>query len=247
MMKIKRKIIEIDEELCTGCGQCILSCAEGAIELVNGKAKVISDNLCDGLGACIGECPENALKIIERDAAEFDEKAVEEHLANIKERPVEHEEKTMACGCSSTHIQMFVPSSAEGSNHHESHVPHASELSHWPVKINLVTPMSPFLKGADLLIAADCTSVAYAGFHKDFLKEKVVMIGCPKFDNVDAYVQKLADIFKHAGIKSITTLIMEVPCCAGMLMIVKKALDQSGKDIPVQEVIISTRGKVKEK
>jgi ferredoxin len=247
MMKIKRKIIEIDEELCNGCGQCILSCAEGAIELVNGKAKVISDNLCDGLGACIGECPENALKIIERDASEFDEKAVEEHLATIKERPVAHEEKTMACGCSSAHIQMFVPSSAEGANRHEAHVTPASELSHWPVKIKLVSPSAPFLKGADLLIAADCTSFAYAGFHKDFLKEKVVMIGCPKFDDVDAYVQKLADIFMHADIKSITTLIMEVPCCAGMLMLVKKALDQSGKDIPVQEIIISTRGKVKEK
>jgi ferredoxin len=240
-MKTLRKIIEIDDELCDGCGECIPSCAEGALEIVDGKAQVIADKLCDGLGACLGECPTGALKVIEREADEFDEEAVEEHLA-------EKEKKHMPCGCPSTQIQTFVPIES----HPEAQIPSAmgtedeSALSHWPVQIRLIPPKAPFLKGADLLVLADCAAVAYSRLQSDFIKGKVVMMGCPKFDGADEYIEKFAEIFKTAGIKSITTAYMEVPCCSGLPMIVKKGLEASGQAIPINDVIISTRGKLME-
>ncbi|OQY04642.1 MAG: 4Fe-4S ferredoxin [Desulfobacteraceae bacterium 4572_123] len=238
-MKVKRKIIEIDEELCNGCGQCVLACAEGAIQIIDGKAKVISDNLCDGLGACIGDCPEDALKIIERDAEEYDEVAVEKHLAKEKEPPV------MACGCPSTHIQTFAPaSSCEQANIPASIEDARSTLTHWPVQIRLVPAHAPFLKGADLLILADCCAVAYPRLHNDLLNDKVVMMGCPKFDDIDAYVEKFADIFKTSNIRSITAVVMEVPCCSGLPMIIKKGMELAGKEIPVEKIVISTRGEI---
>jgi ferredoxin len=242
-MKVSRKIIEIDEELCDGCGQCVPSCAEGALEIVDGKAKIIADKLCDGLGACLGECPTGALRVIEREADEFDEEAVEEHLT-VKETA--EEKQHIPCGCPSTQIQTFVPIES----HPKSQISPAagtgpeSALSHWPVQIRLIPPKAPFLKGADLLVLADCVSVAYANLHKDFMRGKVVMMGCPKFDGAEEYIEKFAEIFKTAGIKSITTVYMEVPCCSGLPMIVKKGLEKSGKTISMNDVIISRRGKV---
>ncbi len=246
-MKVMRKIIEIDEERCNGCGNCVTACAEGAIEIIDGVAKVIADKYCDGLGACIGDCPEDALKIIEREADDFDEAAVEELLKQKETQKKEGE--TIACGCPSSVVKTFPMAGGSepcGCADNASAQPAGgpSALGHWPVQIKLVPAGAPFLKGADLLIAADCVPVAYPSFHADFLKGKAVMIGCPKFDDADEYVEKLAQVFASSGIKSITCLIMEVPCCSGLPMIIKKALEKSGADIPCKEIVVSARGEI---
>jgi Pyruvate/2-oxoacid:ferredoxin oxidoreductase delta subunit len=243
-MKGTRKIIEIDDELCDGCGQCVPSCAEGAIEIVNGKAKLVADKYCDGLGACLGECPTGALTIVEREAEAFDEEAVHKHLnsANQKNEPLE---PTLPCGCPSAEIKSFEPRLSDqkalrplvgGSA--------ASALSHWPVQIRLVPPDAPFLKKADLLVAADCTPFAYGNFHEDFLKGRVALVGCPKFDDVNSYVDKFSNIFSVNDINSILVLVMEVPCCRGLPKIVEKALEMTKKPIPARVVEISRRGTI---
>ena len=210
----KRNIIKINEDKCNGCGECVLSCAEGAIRIVNGKAKLISEKYCDGLGACLGECPMGAITIEERNAEEFSENLVEEHLAEIKADAVpwkhEHNQK--------------------------------SELSNWPVKLNLVNPQAPYFKDADLVVAADCVPAAFGNFHNDFLKQKTLVIGCPKFDDIQYYTRKLTEIFKNSGVKSITIARMEVPCCAGLTRLVERALEASGKNIPLSENIITIKG-----
>jgi len=237
-MKVKRKIIKIDDELCDGCGVCVPSCAEGAIEVVDGKARVVAEKYCDGLGACLRECPKGALIVEEREAEEFDEKAVEDYLAS-REKEEPGQEIPMAQACSSARLQTFVPKHLA----EETTAP-ASALSHWPVQINLVPPTAPFLKGADLLVAADCAPVAYPSFHRDFLKGKAVMVGCPKFDDVKGYVEKFADIFRSANIKSVTVLDMEVPCCSALPKIVKRGMELAGKSVPLEEVVISARGEI---
>jgi Pyruvate/2-oxoacid:ferredoxin oxidoreductase delta subunit len=244
-MQLKRKIIQIDEEKCDGCGNCAISCAEGALVIVDGKAKVISDNLCDGLGACIGECPRDALHIIEREADAFDEAAVEAHLATQEQESPPKVEKSMPCGCPSTMIQTFSPCSRANRPVRQA-ATESSALSHWPVQIRLIPPNAPFLKGADLLVVADCVPVAFPSLHRDFLDGKAVMIGCPKFDNADEYIDKFAAIFKTAGIKSVATVIMEVPCCSGLPMMVKKGMDKAGVQIPSTQVVVSTRGEILE-
>jgi Pyruvate/2-oxoacid:ferredoxin oxidoreductase delta subunit len=246
-MKITRKIIEIDEEKCTGCGNCVIACAEGAIEIIDGVAKVIADKYCDGLGACIGDCPEDALKIIEREADEFDEEAVEELLKKQAENKKAPE--TIACGCPSTAMKTFPVAGKSdpcgcANNPKVQTTGGPSALGHWPVQIRLVPPGAPFLKNADLLIAADCVPVAYPNFHADFLKGRAVMIGCPKFDDAQENVNKLAAVFKESQIKSITSVVMEVPCCSALPMIVKKAFEKSGVDIPFKEVVVSARGEI---
>jgi len=242
-MKVKRKIIEINEELCDGCGQCVLACAEGAIEIIDGKAKVISDNLCDGLGACIGDCPQGALKIVERETEEFDEDAVEKHLEQQKKAAPMLD--TLPCGCPSTHIQEFIPSTpCSVANQPASLEPAESALSHWPIKIKLIPSNAPFLKGADLLVVADCVPAVYPALHRDFLKGKKIMIGCPKFDNKESYIEKFTEIFKTAGIKSITCLIMEVPCCSGLPGIINKAMEKAGITIPLENVVINNKGEI---
>lgn len=243
-MKIMRKIIEIDEELCDGCGQCVPSCAEGAIELIDGKARLVAEKYCDGLGACLGECPNGALRVTEREAEDFDEEAVEDFLKE-KESAVKPEGLGMAQGCPSARLQTFAsPSACQEANIPSTQTDGSSALSHWPVQIHLVPPTAPFLKGADLLVAADCTPVAYSNFHRDFISGKVVMVGCPKFDDVDSYIQKFIDIFKTAGIKSVTTVVMEVPCCSALPVILIRAMEAAGKEIPMEQVIISTRGDI---
>ncbi len=240
-MKVKRKIIEIDEELCDGCGQCVTSCAEGALQIIDGKAKVVSDNFCDGLGACIGECPTGALQIIEREADEFDVEAVEKHLHNKQKKDVV-KEPVSPCGCQSAGVQIFTCKDANK----PSFIGEAgdSALSHWPIQIKLVPAKAPFLKGADLLVLADCVPVSFPTLHRDFLKGKAVMMGCPKFDDVQEYIDKFADVFKTAGIKSATAVIMEVPCCSGLPMIVKKGMEKAGVNVPMETVVISTKGKI---
>lgn len=241
-MKTIRKIIHIDEELCDGCGECVPGCAEGALEIVDGKAKLVKESYCDGLGACLGECPNGAITMIEREAEDFDEQEVEIYL-KAKEKGVRPQSESLACGCPSTQIQTFIPS-APGGNKEEPAQGIESRLSHWPVQIRLVPPDAPFLKGAELLIAADCTPIAYPDFHRDFIDGRVVMMGCPKFDDTDEYIRKFAEIFKQAEIKGIKVAIMEVPCCSAMPVMLKKAMDMAGKDIPIEEIVIGTRGDI---
>jgi Pyruvate/2-oxoacid:ferredoxin oxidoreductase delta subunit len=235
-----RKIIEIDDELCNGCGECIPSCAEGALEIVAGKARMIAEKYCDGLGACLGECPRAALRIIAREADDFDEEAVEELLGKKKSPAA-----PVGGGCPSAQLQSFKPRSpCQAANQPLSNVGGSgrSALAHWPVQIRLVPPTAPFLKNADLLVAADCTAVAYPEFHRDFLLGKAVMMGCPKFDDQPGYIQKFKEVFATAELKSITLLIMEVPCCGAMRGIIAEALKQSGQDIKVNEAVVSVNG-----
>jgi ferredoxin len=246
-VKTKRKIIEIDEERCSGCGQCANACAEGAIRIIEGKARLVSEEYCDGLGACLGECPEGALTITERESEEFDPAAVEAHLAPKSVKTAnEPPAAGQACGCPSRQIEVFSSSlPASGQTSETTDLP--SALSHWPVQIRLIPPSAPFLKGADLLVAADCTPLAYAGFHRNLLPGKVVMMGCPKFDDVEEYVERFTEIFRTAGIKSVTAVDMEVPCCSKLPMILRKALSLSKKRIPLEEIVIGRRGRILQK
>ena len=242
-MKITRKIIEIDEDLCDGCGQCVPSCAEGAIAVIAGKARLVADKYCDGLGACLAECPAGALSVVEREAEAFDEKAVEEFL-NDREKTTSAKETPLPCGCPSSQLQSFAPLTSLGGTKAVAGEPGASALTHWPVQIRLVPPHAPFLKGADLVVAADCTPFAYPHFHRDFLQGKVVLVGCPKFDDVKFYVQRFAEIFNTAGIKSVSIVSMEVPCCQGLPMIVEKAMKMAKTHVPLEKVVISARGHI---
>lgn len=240
-MKTTRKIIQIDENLCDGCGQCVPSCAEGAIQLIEGKAKLLADRYCDGLGACLGECPQGALTIIEREADEFDEEAVEARLSMQQSE----EPAAQACQCPSSQVRSFeAPRPGKAREALEKGEGHVSELRHWPVQIRLVPPHAPFLKNAHLLITADCTAVACPNFHRDFLRDRAIMMGCPKFDSQNEYIQKFADIFSNADIKDVTVLVMEVPCCQGLPYMVEKGLQMSGKQIPVEKVIVNSRGAI---
>ena len=242
-MQTRRKIIEIDEELCDGCGQCVIACAEGALQVIDGKARVISDNLCDGIGACIGDCPQGALKIVEREAEEFDPEAVEEHLSQL-ETKAGPDESASACGCPSTQIQSFAAVETGGKKAPAGNAAAESRLSHWPVQIRLVPADAPFLKGADLLVLADCVAVAYPALHKELLEGRAVMMGCPKFDDVDSYAAKFADVIRQAGLNSITVVTMEVPCCSSLPGIVKKGMSEAGRVLPYREMVISQRGEV---
>ncbi len=239
-MKITRKIIQIDDELCNGCGQCVPDCAEGSLQIINGKARLVADKLCDGLGACLGSCPTGALQIIEREADEFDEEAVEHFLANKAKESVPPQRPG---GCPSAQLQTLRPMSPCQS----ANVPGAqtgSALSHWPVQIRLIPATAPFLENCDLLVAADCTAVAYAGIQKKYIEGRVVMMGCPKFDDQQLYVDRFTEIFRTRTLKSLTILIMEVPCCHSMLQIIKQAYDAARPDLPIRQVVISTRGEV---
>lgn len=243
-MKLKRKIIEIDEEKCNGCGQCVEACAEGAIQLVNGKARLVADNYCDGLAACVGECPVGALKIVEREADDFDAEAAEHFVQYLKAQRSELQTgEVLPCGCPSTKMEMF-GTPCEAANQPVSQANSDSALTHWPVQIRLVPPSAPFLQKAHLLVASDCAPVAYPDFHRDFLQGRTVLVGCPKFDDTKDYINKFAEIFKVADIRSVTILIMEVPCCSKMPMIVREGMALAGKEIPVEIAVVSGRGKI---
>ncbi len=241
-MKILRKIIQIDEELCNGCGQCVPDCAEGSLQIIDGKARLVADKLCDGLGACLGSCPTGALKIIEREADEFDEEAVHQFLAG-KENKTPIPAMAHGSGCPSARLQTHAPMSpCQRANMPSTQA--GSALSHWPVQIRLIPPTAPFLENCDLLVAADCTAVAYAGLQQDYLAGRVVMMGCPKFDDQQLYVDRFTEIFRNRKLNSLTILIMEVPCCHAMLQIIKKAWDTVKPDVPVRHVVVSTRGEI---
>ncbi|MSN25275.1 MAG: 4Fe-4S ferredoxin [Geobacter sp.] len=242
-----RKIVKIDQDKCDGCGLCVPSCAEGAIKMINGKAVLSADNLCDGLGACLGECPRDAITVEEREADEFDEAAVEKHLAaQGKPAPVHAPQPTAhnhGGGCPGSRAMSFerpqdsAPSAAAGSQQ--------SQLAQWPVQLHLVSTTAPYFQGTDLLITADCVPVAYAGYHEDFLKGKAVVMGCPKLDDNNFYQQKLTELFSKSDVKSITVLKMEVPCCGGIAVAARQALAASGKQIPYKEVTIGIKGEIK--
>ena len=234
-----RKIIKIDEKRCNGCGLCVPACVEGALQIVDGKAKLVSETYCDGLGACLGECPQGAITIEERVAEEFDEPAARLHMAG-KETAGEK----LPCGCPSSVVTEFERGATEEAAF-EGTAALRSMLGHWPVQLTLVPPTAPFLQDTDVVLTADCVPFAYAGFHRDFLRGRSVLVACPKLDDFQAHLRKLTDVLKHSSIKSLTIVRMEVPCCAGLTHMVQQALKQSGKDIPVREVIISIKGEPK--
>jgi NAD-dependent dihydropyrimidine dehydrogenase PreA subunit len=248
-----RKIVRIDPDKCNGCGECVPSCAEGAIKIIDGKAVLAADNLCDGLGACLGECPLNAITVEEREADEFDEAAVEQHLAaQGRPAPIQQHAPQQAVpahnhhaggGCPGSQAMSF--SRPEESPATAQNASRQSRLAQWPVQLHLVSTSAPYFQGADLLITADCVPVAYAGYHEDFLKGKAVVMGCPKLDDNNFYTQKLTELFSKSDIKSVTVLKMEVPCCGGIAGATRQALSASGKQIPYREVTIGIQGQIK--
>ncbi len=247
-----RTMVHIDEELCDGCGLCVPGCAEGALQIVDGKAKLASDIYCDGLGACLGECPLGAITMIERDAEDFDEEAVEQRLKNLAAAPgktepakenVEEMPEEDHPGCPGSLSQFFgerEPSAQESSQEEAGEI--SSRLKNWPVQIALAPPVAPYFDGADLMIAADCAPFAYAEFHRKMLDGKVVLIGCPKLDDMEFYLQKLTQIFAGNNIKSVETVFMEVPCCSGLVQVVDLALGQSGENIETIYTRVGIKG-----
>ena len=232
-----RKIIKIEEAKCNGCGLCVSACHEGAIGLVDGKAKLLRDDYCDGLGDCLPVCPTDAISFEEREAAAYDEAAVKANMEN--KQPA-----TLACGCPGTHSKV-IERNADSEAQQEKHQSIKSHLNQWPVQIKLVPQNAPYFNNANLLIAADCTAFAYGNFHSEFMRGKVTIIGCPKLDDGD-YSEKLTAILSMNDIKSVTVARMEVPCCGGIVNAVKEALKNCGKMIPWQVVTISTDGEILE-
>ena len=246
-----RKIIKIDEEKCDGCGACIIDCAEGALAIVNGKAKLVGEVLCDGLGACLGGCPTGALELIEREAEEFDEAAVEKHLAakdgsasacpsTVQTILPAGAADALPCGCPSSHEKTLTPTGG-GAGSKVS-----SALGHWPVQLQLINPAAPFLKGAELLLLADCTAVAYPNLHAELLPGKAVAMACPKLDNLEAHIEKLTAVLSRSEIQSLTVVHMDVPCCRGIVFAVQEAIKRSGANVPVNRLMINPAGQVVE-
>ncbi len=274
---MKRSIITIDEAKCTGCGLCIPNCPEGAIQIIDGKARLISDLFCDGLGACIGHCPEGAITVEEREAEPYDEYKVMEnvvkqgantikaHLAHLKEHDQmtyyeqaidylkknnikipEKEEKTMEAhafsGCPGSRSMHFKPSAAPND---VSEATQPSRLSHWPIQMHLISPDAPQYQGADLLLAADCTAFSMADFHKDYLNGKALTIACPKLDEgQEIYLEKLKSLIDTAKINTLTVLVMQVPCCSGLLRLAQRAVEEAERKIPIKAIVVSVQGEI---
>ncbi len=245
-----RKVIEIDEAKCDGCGECVTSCAEGAIAIVDGKAKLVSETYCDGLGACLGRCPQGAITIEEREAAEYDEAATQEHLKRIGRAPVAAHPQAApvpqpaAHACPGSMMRTFAALRGPAGSRSAADMP--SELTNWPIQLMLVPPQAPYLQGADILLTADCVPFALANFHQRFLRGRPVIIGCPKLDQADFYVKKLAQIIHIARPKSISILRMEVPCCSGLTRIAQMAVNAAEASTRLEEVVVGIRGDVLE-
>jgi NAD-dependent dihydropyrimidine dehydrogenase PreA subunit len=232
---VLRNIVKIDEEKCNGCGQCVDACAEGAIKLIDGKAKLVSEVYCDGLGACIGHCPQDAITIEQREADQFNEEAVKAHLAKAQKGPSQTD-----FVCPGTMAKQLRDKGKAVNGF--SAVP--SQLAHWPVQLKLVPPNAPYFAGADLLLVADCVPFAMGDFHNKFLKEHSVVVGCPKIDNADFYVEKLAQIIKANKLNSLTVLHMEVPCCFGLTHIARKAIEAASVKMTFEDITVDLRGNV---
>jgi len=255
---MRRVVVEIDEARCDGCGECVPSCAEGAIRLVDGKARLVADALCDGLGACLGECPQGAIRVTEREAEPFDEEAVARHLAGAIPPPprepavpsaprrslsvVQPAPDAGAGGCPGSRSMDLGPPRRAPSAPSSASATTAGQLSHWPVQLALVSAGAPWLAGADLLLAADCVPFAYADFHRDLLAGRRVLVGCPKLDDLQGYVGKLVEIFRASRPRSLTVARMEVPCCGGIVSAAREAVRLSGVALPVTEVTIGVGG-----
>ena len=237
-----RKIIRIDKDKCNGCGVCADACHEGAIDIINGKAELVREHFCDGLGDCLPECPTGAISFEEREAPAYDEEAVREAQKKIFTK---NQAMSAYSGCPGTKIMQIQRTETSEPVEPSLTADSMSKLQNWPVQIKLAPVNAPYFNGAKLLIAADCTAYAYASFHQDFIRNKVTLIGCPKLDQVD-YSEKLTEIIQNNNIQSVTIVRMEVPCCGGLEMAAKKALQSSGKFIPWQVVTISIDGKILE-
>ncbi len=241
---MKRKIISIDEDKCNGCGLCVTGCAEGAIQIIDGKARVVNDAFCDGLGACIGECPEGALSIVEREADPFDEKQVAQALARAKHSGAQSEKTPFnilspAGGCPGSQSVTFAKASSPVSG------AQVSELSHWPVQLHLVNPAADFFRGRDVVLAADCAAFAAGNFHEKFLKGKSLAIACPKLDDgQEVYIDKIRRMADEAQIRSLTVVMMQVPCCRGLLELARTGLGQAARNVPLKTVIIGISGNI---
>jgi len=281
---MKRKIIKIDEELCTGCGECVPNCAEGALQIIDSKARLISDLFCDGLGACLGHCPVGAITIEEREAVPYSEKmtmeeniipaginTIKAHLEHLRDHgETEYLKEALEVlddysilsplkergfidnmhehtGCPGSKMMSFKKDSEPQEMVDNTGV-RPSELSQWPVQLHLLSPVAPYFKGADVLLAADCSAFTAGDFHKDFLKGKILAIACPKLDsNIEVYVEKIKTMIEESKINTLTVLIMEVPCCRGLTAIAKKAVEESNRKVPIKELVLSVRGeKIKE-
>ena len=230
-----RNIVKIDEDKCNGCGQCVTACAEGAIKIINGKAKLVSDTYCDGLGACLGNCPEDAITVEPREAAAFDEEATNAYLAKQKK-------EAAPAGCPGLAAHLFDDVKDAGE---KAEVPAGpSQLGHWPIQLKLVARTAPYFADADLLLVADCVPVAMADFHRKLLKGRAVAMGCPKLDDVQFYIEKLGDILRANSIRSLTVVHMEVPCCSGLTRVAREAIAVCGKDMPFEDVTVGLRGDV---
>jgi Pyruvate/2-oxoacid:ferredoxin oxidoreductase delta subunit len=286
----EREIITIDEEKCNGCGSCVPGCPEGALQIIDDKARLISDLFCDGLGACIGDCPEDAISIIEREAEPYDEvrvmqnivkqgeNTIKAHLEHLKnhgetgflkqatdyleengiENPLEKKVKVdqaagagtsedkLPCGCPGSKVMDLRDDNKTDTADEDTGAKQRSELRQWPVQIHLVPVNAPYFDNAELLIAADCVPFAYADFHRGLLKNKILLVGCPKLDDAGFYKDKITDILKENNIKSVTIAHMEVPCCFGLVKLVNEALADSGKDIPVDDITVKVNGEIQE-
>lgn len=269
----QREIIKIDEEKCNGCGLCVPNCPEGALQIIDGKARLVSDLFCDGLGACIGNCPEGAISVEEREAEEYDERKVMEnivkqgkntikaHLQHLKdhgadkylkqakqyleekgiENPIKEEHHAHVASCPSSKIMEF----SKEENKLDEEGKRSSHLRQWPIQLHLISPNAPYFIGKDVLLAADCTAFSIGDFHKDFLKGKTLTIACPKLDsNREVYVEKIRKMIDEAKINTLTVLVMEVPCCSGLLQIAKKALDSASRKIPIKIIVVGIKGDI---
>ncbi len=263
MAKIKRNIIRIDEDKCNGCGLCIPACPEGALQIIDGKARLVKETFCDGLGACLGDCPENALHIVERDVEYYDAGGVVSHikrnspdqLGNHYKHIDKHKDeinritedtKTIAPpACPGSKMMQWI--TGEEPPVTSTKNIQLSQLRQWPVQLHLLPPNAPYFKDANLMIIADCVAFAYGNFQEDFVKDKAIAIGCPKLDDVNAYLDKIARIIAEGKPRSVTVVYMEVPCCMGMVKITEQALASSGRDIPMESVLISIKGDIIQK
>jgi ferredoxin len=230
---VKREIVRIDEEKCDGCGICVPACAEGALQIIDGKARLVKESYCDGLGACLAECPKGAITLEERDADSFNEEEARANLESTRELI-----ESPPCDCPSETSQSWEKKGSKAAGDTPS------LLSHWPVKLKLVSPIAPYFRYNEMVVAADCSPFAYGNFHRDFLGERALVIGCPKFDDLVYYQEKLTEILSNSGIEKVVVARMEVPCCSALVTVVRNAVEASGKDITIEERLIDVTGEL---